>query len=223
MPFLSAQEVARRLGVNAQRVRALASQGRLPAHKLANRWLFDSELLQDHEARARSDGRPFAQDHALGLLYIASGEDPKWLADYDKWRLRRYLPRLKEIVPRLRARAESRYFRAPPSLMRRIASDGNLVRSGVSAADHYEADISARGVIEVYCVGAYARQLEHRYALRAAPEAAANMIIHRVSRSDALAGRRVMPIAVVACDLLDSTDARTRRAGVALLRRLGRR
>jgi hypothetical protein len=85
----------------------------------------------------------------------------------------------------------------------------------------YGADVSARDVIEIYCAGEYAKQVVHRYALRAVPEAQANLILHGVSQPPALAGRRVMPIAVVACDLIDSSDARTRRAGQRLLQKPG--
>lgn len=223
MPLVSAKDVAARLGVNAQRVRALAAQGRLPGSKVANRWLFDSELLHDHQIRGRSGGRPFSQPHALGLLYVASGEDASWLSEYDKWRLRRYLPRLAKLVPLLRARSQSALLRAPDSLVRRLLRDPRVVRSGVSAASDYGADISARGVVEFYCVGAYAEQLAHRYALRAVPEASANLILHRVKWQEPLSRRSVMPVGVVACDLADAADSRTRRAGRSLLQQLGGR
>jgi|SRR6267142_1169377 len=223
MPLISAQEAASRLGVNAQRVRALAAQGRLPAHKIANRWLFDSALLHDSEARSRSDGRPFAERHALALLFLASGEEPGWLSGYDSWRLRRYLPRLTRVVARLRSRSRASYFAAPDSLLRRLISYPNVARSGLSAAEHYGADISARNVIEIYCLQDAAEHLRHRYALREVPEAAANLIIHPIKVPEALAGRRIMPVGVVAADLLDSSDSRTRRAGRALLSMLAAR
>jgi excisionase family DNA binding protein len=222
MPLISAQEAASRLGINAQRVRALAGQGRLPAHKVANRWLFDSELLRDNEARPRSDGRPFSQRHALALLYLASGEAAPWVSDYDIWRLRRYLPKLAQLVPRLRLRGRVGYYSAPDSLLRRLGADAHMPRSGVSAAERYGADISARNVLEIYALDDVDR-LRHRYALREVAEAGANLIIHWVRIPDALTGRRAMPIGVVAVDLLDSSDSRTQRAGRALIQRLARR
>jgi len=223
VPVISASEAGKRLGVNAQRIRALASQGRLPGHKVANRWVFDSELLYDHLSRPRADGRPFEAAHALGLLYLASGEDAPWLAEYDRWRLRRYIAKLQDVAPRLRSRAQVSFLRAPESLLRRIDSDKRLVKSGVSAAERYGADIAARGVAEVYASHEHGDQLEHRYALRAVPEASANLILHRVRPPVALGPREAMPLAVVALDLRDSADARTRRAGEALMRRLPRR
>jgi hypothetical protein len=64
--------------------------------------------------------------------------------------------------------------------------------------------------------------LVYRYALRPAPEAAANLIVRGIDVEDVLQGRRYMPIAVVAADLADSVDSRTKRAGVKLLRSLDR-
>lgn len=220
MVLLSVHDVAARLGINAQRVRALAARGQLPASKVASRWLFDSELLHDYEVRGRAGGRPFSEVHALGLLFLASGEDPVWVPDYDKWRLRRYVSRLLDVLPRLRARAKSRCLIAPKSLLSRIERDPNVVRSGVSGADVYRADIVARGVVEVYCLDKYLDQLAYRYALREAPQAAANLIAHGLEDAQPLKGRAVMPLAVVACDLAESSDERTRRAGRRLLEKV---
>src|SRR5712692_10427044 len=130
MPQISSEDAAKRLGVSPRRVRALAGQGRLPGKKLGRMWLFDSNLLSDHVKTSASSGRPFSPEHALGLLYLASDEDPEWLSDYEKWRLRRYaLPRLRELLPRLRTRARVEFWRAPQAALRRISKDG--VRSGV--------------------------------------------------------------------------------------------
>lgn len=220
MPLISADEASKRLSVNAQRVRALASQGRLPAVKVANRWMFESDLLHDYAARRRSNGRPFRPSHALGLLYLASGEDAPWLAEYDKWRLRRYVARLLSIAPRLRSRAKLLSFRAPDSVLQRLRDDKDLILSGVSAAERYGADIAAPAVVEAYGPSAYVQRMAHRYAFRLVPEASANLLVHEVDPKIDLGRRDVMPMGVVALDLYDSVDGRTRRAGEAMIRGL---
>jgi excisionase family DNA binding protein len=221
--LVSVSEAAKRLGISARRVRALAANGRVPAQKVANRWLVEVDRLSERGRSAGARGRPFSEAHSLGLLFLAAGEDAPWLSAYEKWRLRRYaLPRLMSLLQRLRGRANVHSVRAPESLVKRLASDPSFVRSGVSAAEHHRADISGRSVLDGYYNERNFRDLVYRYALQPAPEAAANLIVRGIDVEDVLQGRRYMPIAVVAADLADSVDSRTKRAGVKLLRSLDR-
>src|SRR6267378_910558 len=87
--WLSSREVARRLGLDPSRVRRLADAGRLPARKLGHDWMFDGDLLSNAMGVSRQRGRPFSQESALGVLFLASGEDAPWLADRSRSRLRR--------------------------------------------------------------------------------------------------------------------------------------
>jgi hypothetical protein len=218
---VSSAEAARRLGLSSRRVRALAANGRVPAQKVANRWFVDVDRLSEVRGRVAAKGRPFSDRHSLGLLFLASGEDPQWLSAYEKWRLRRYaLPRLQALLPRLGRRASVHFVQAPESLVRRLAKDANFVRSGVSAAEHYGADIAGRAVLDGYYAERDFRSMVYRYALRPAPEAASNLVVRGIEAVEAIAGRRYMPRGVVAADLADSADARTRRAGMRLLRAL---
>jgi helix-turn-helix protein len=219
--LVSVADAAKRLGISARRVRALAANGRVPAQKVANRWLVEVDRLGERSRSAGASGRPFSDKHSLGLLYLASGDDALWLSAYEKWRLRRYaLPRIRSLLPRLRSRAKVHSVLAPESLLKRLASDANFVRSGVSAAEHHRADIAGRSVLDGYFSERNFRDLVYRYALESAPEAAANLIVRGIDDESVLSGRRYMPIAVVAADLADSPDARSKRAGVQLLRRL---
>jgi len=104
--------------------------------------------------------------------------------------------------------------------VKRLAQDSNFIRSGVSAAEHHGADISGRAVLDGYYRERDVKDMIYRYALRAVPEAAANLVVRGVQSEEVLSGRRYMPSAVVAVDLADSVDARTRRAGMQLLRAL---
>lgn len=221
--LVSVSDAAKRLGLSARRVRALAANGRIPAQKIANRWFVEVDRLNERSRSAGARGRPFSAKHSLGLLYLASGDDAPGLSEYEKWRLRRYaLPRLQSLLPRLRGRANVHSFNAPDSVVKRLASDANFVRSGVSAAEQYRADISGRSVLDGYYSERDLKDLAYRYALQPGPEAAANLIVRGIDDADVLSGRRYMPVAVVAADLADSVDARSRRAGVQLLRRLPR-
>lgn len=219
--LVSVSDAAKRLGISARRVRALAANGRVPAQKIANRWFVEVDRLSERGQSAGARGRPFSPKHSLGLLYLASGDDARWLSDYEKWRLRRYaLPRLESLLPRLRGRANVHSVHAPESVVKRLASDVKFVRSGVSAAELHRADISGRSVLDGYYRERDFNKLFYRYALEPAPEVAANLIVRGIEDDNPLAGRRHMPIAVVAADLADSADARSRRAGVQMLRRL---
>jgi excisionase family DNA binding protein len=217
--LMSVADAAKRLGISDRRVRALAADGRLPAQKLANRWFVEVDRLSERGRSAGARGRPFSGGHSLGLLFLASGDEAPWLSAYEKWRLRRYaLPRLQSLLPRLRTRANVHSVQAPESVVKRLANDAKFVRSGVSAAEHHQADIAARSVLDGYYSERGFEDLAYRYALQPAAEGAANLIVRGVEDPSFLSGRRFMPMAVVAVDLADSVDARTKRAGVQLLR-----
>lgn len=219
--LISVSDAAKRLGLSARRVRALAANGRIPAQKVASRWFVEVDRLSERRRSSGARGRPFSDRHSLGLLFLASGEDPQWLSAYEKWRLRRYaLPRLRELLPRLGGRAKVHSVQAPESLVKRLANDSNFARSGVSAAEHYGADVLGRSVLDGYYGERDFKDMIYRYALRPMPEAAANLVVRAIESEDVLSGRRFMPSGVVAADLADSVDPRTRRAGMQLLRAL---
>jgi hypothetical protein len=221
LKLVSVADAATRLGLSERRVRALAAKGQVPAQKIANRWFVEVDRLSERRRSAGARGRPFSDRHALGLLFLASGEDPQWLSAYEKWRLRRYaLPRLSDLMPRLNQRAGVHSVRAPESLVKRLANDPNFIRSGVSAADHYRADISSRSVLDGYYKERAFKNLVYRYALQPVPEGEANLVVRGIEDDTALSRRQFMPVAVVAADLADSADARTRRAGMQLMRGL---
>jgi hypothetical protein len=104
--------------------------------------------------------------------------------------------------------------------VKRLANDPNFIRSGVSAADHYRADISSRSVLDGYYKERAFKNLVYRYALQPVPEGEANLVVRGIEDDTALSRRQFMPVAVVAADLADSADARTRRAGMQLMRGL---
>jgi hypothetical protein len=97
-----------------------------------------------------------------------------------------------------------------------LAQDPRVVRTGVSAAADHGADISAPGVVELYAPARAVPALGRTYHLAEADEP--NALVHVVDGPwPFAAGVRVAPRHVVAFDLLDSDDERTRRAGRELL------
>lgn len=222
--WVSAADVARRLRVNEARVRALIESGALPGRKVANRWLVPSQALQGSSIAARVSGRPFSSDNAWGLLFLASGRPARWLSLIERSRLRARLRSPKfPLASRFRRRASVNYFRADERALRKIAADDQFVRSGVSAAEDHGVDLVAPGVVEGYLPTARLAKLSYEHALRGVSENAANLIVRAVDNRWPFESDRVAPEAVVAVDLIDSVDQRSRRAGSELLKRIRRR
>lgn len=221
--WISARDVARRLRVNEARVRALIARGALPARKLANRWLVPRQALQRSDIAARIAGRPFNPENAWGLLFLASGRRADWLSPVERSRLKRRLraPRF-PLASRFRRRANLNHLRGDERALRKIVADDRFVRSGVSAAEHMDADLIAPGVVEGYLPKERLAKLSYEHALRAVPESSANLIVRAVNGLWPFKSERVAPEAVVAVDLIESGDQRSRRAGSELLKRIRR-
>jgi hypothetical protein len=219
--LISSRMAARALQVHESRVRALAGERRLGARKLGGRWLIDAGELEREIKARREPGRPLDPKNAFALLFLASNEEPNWIRSDVRSRLRRKLREetLEGYLPRLRLRARRRSLRGSEAALRAIRDDPRFIRSGVSAASHHGADISASGVVEGYYPSKLLDKLLYRFALRKVPEEQANLVIREL-RDDIPIRMSVMPAAGVAADLLEAADQRTRRAGSGLLRKL---
>jgi len=221
--WIGASEVAKRLHVSEARVRALIERGALPGRKLANRWLVPAHALHNSSITARVEGRPFSSENAWGLLFLASGKPAEWLSAVERSRLKARLkaPRF-PFASRFRRRANVAYLRGDERALRKIVGDDQFVRSGVSAAEHHNVDVVAPGVVEGYLPKERLAKLSHEHALRAVPEGSANLIVRAVDDLWPFRSERVAPEAVVAVDLIDSADQRSRRAGSELLKQIRR-
>lgn len=219
--LISASEAARRLGVHPSRMRALADRGELGARKLANRWFFQRDAVEQRAAASRLGGRPYDPRNAWALLFRRSGERPAFVPMSIARRLedRRRKP-LDSLLPRLRRRAEVRYYVAPGSALEEVARRPDFVATAASASRAYAIDIKAPGVVDGYMPKKKADEVAYRYALQPSSAREANVILRAVDGPWPLAGRSVAPIAAVAVDLLGSADQRSQRAGRQLMRRL---
>lgn len=218
MKILSSREAARELGISVQRVRVLARVGKLPANKVGNRWIVEQ---LPRERRTPRNGRPLSSRSAWAFLALISGHTPSWMPASSVSRLRRRMRNCEWALGALegsQARAKTEYFRFLPVDLPRIRAEHGVVLSGLSAltsdfdlfgaADHLDAYLGARRL----------ESLKRVYR-PAAAVADANVTLRVPTQPWILSFSRA-PAAVVAADLLHDPDARIRRAGREVLRRI---
>jgi excisionase family DNA binding protein len=219
---LTVNDAADALGLHPRRVRALIASGSLAAEKLGGRWLLDAADVARANGAERPPGRPLSPSRAWAILSLIEGGTPGWLSAHEIARTRSYLRRAEPagLLPRLSRRAPVRTFRAHPADLPRLVRERAVVLSGPSAASHHGASIAAPGTVEGYVSEVRLGELVERYHLAASPNP--NVRLHVLGPGlwpfeDA----RVAPAAVVALDLLEADDERSRRAGRELLAGLG--
>jgi len=224
--LLPVSDVARDLGVDVSRVRALIASGDLDAEKLAGRWFVDPAGLAERQRLGAGAGRPLAAHNAWALLLAASGEDlPDGLDSVAKWRLRRSLAvdGLEGLRGRLVRRADVRRYWALDGELRHLRERDDLALSGSSASGAYELGLVAPDALDAYVPASVLVAVECQHALEPASPADANVILRVVPDAAwMLDGRRVAPLAAVAIDLASYPDPRSARAGIKLLQRLDR-
>src|SRR3989442_10460708 len=144
---LPVAEVAQRLVVNQQRVRAMITAGLLDARKVAGRWLVDRDSLARVQNSQRLRGRAFAPANAWAILRMAGppGSSDRYVGRLSatvRSRARAWLRKagLLDLAPRLRGRARVLRLRAHASDLARIAAEPELVRTGISAAAEHRLD-----------------------------------------------------------------------------------
>lgn len=217
---VSISEAAARLGVNRARVHQLVTKGELPAQRIGGRWLLDAGAVATRERDGVPAHRPFSSRAAWGLLSLAAGGGAPWLSPSEKSRARHRLRTLpaEEWAWMCRRRAIAHRFFAHPSALPRILADPRCVRGGVSALDTNGADLLVVGKdeAEVYAVSEDLATLVRAYALSDSDRP--NLVVRIPSEVWPFEdGAEVAPPAVVALDLIDAGDERSRRAGTALL------
>ena len=223
MPF-TVREAARRLDVSEREIRRLISAGVLQAERFANAWMVDVDTVHQRSTHRPGRGRPWAPHVAWAALWHLSGLEVTWLHPNDMSRLRR---RIREADPEslarsTRSRGRIERCRVMPIYLDRLAATDGLVRTGVSAVDDAGADLISTDAAEFYCPPELWTHLFNYYGVERAG-ADANLIVHLPTAEPDLpivAHRDVMPAAVGAVDLLESTNTRTLRAGRDLIRQL---
>lgn len=219
MYLLSVGDAARVLGVHPGRVRQLAAAGQLEAHKVGGRWLLPESAVADRHAAERPAGRPLSPRAAWGLLAAAAGQRAPWLSPSEQRRARARATgwSLEHWAWACQRRAVAHRLYAHASVIDRVADDVRVVRSGASART-VPIDVTAPGVVEGYVDASELVDLVDEYALH---EAGRANVVLRVPSPDlsVFGGQRDAPWPVVAIDLYDAGDDRSRRAAATLLAR----
>jgi hypothetical protein len=221
-------EAAQILKLSPARVRVLASQGLLPATKVADRWVVELDAVEQRRKERPPKGRRFTPQNAWGVLILASGEDLQ-LDPVVRSRLKKalLLEGLSELAPRLRDRAEVALCRSHPGEIPYVLEDEVLMRSGISAAGSVGSDLLPGREADGYVAESELRDFLDRHALHPAAGGVEGNVRLRVVPDDVwnnlnFSGRSVPPKAAVALDLAGERDARSHAAGKNLLREIDR-
>jgi excisionase family DNA binding protein len=217
--LLSVADAAVELGVSARRVRQLLASGEMDGQQVGRSWVIDGAAI--NRLRPKRVGRPWSAASAWAVLELAAGGDPE-LSPVERSRARKRLADngLDGLAVQLRSRSERRAMYAHPSALDRIGDEAEVVRGGVSALDVHDVDLIVSDEAEVYVCSSKVAGLVDRYALD--PHAYRPNLIIRVVDDDVWPfgeGVNVAPWSVVAVDLLDANDERSRRAGLELIER----
>jgi excisionase family DNA binding protein len=193
---LTVAEAAGRLGVSPRRIQALVAGGDLHAVR-RGRDRFVSVLDIDRLAAVRrAPGRPATPSGAWRRLRSPGQTE----AELDPGRL----------LSRTATRARRVLLQAHPSVLSRLAADGRVRLTGVSAAVDGVPDDE---LVEAYVEEAALQQLVDDYALL--PASSSCNVVLRVVEDGLLPDD--VPMLAVAVDLLDSLLPRHRGAGERLL------
>ena len=219
MEVRSVARAALELDVSPRRVRQLLKSGQLPGQQLGRNWVIDRGDIDG--LRRNGAGRPWSASSAWAVLELVAGHEPD-LSPVERSRAKRRLADhgLAGLVVQLRARGARHDAYAHPSVLDRVAEDDRVVRGGVSGAKEHRVDLVVRDAAEVYVRAGELADVVNSYALDEGADRP-NVIL-RVVEDEAWPFQedvRVAPWPVVAVDLLDADDERSRRAGLELIER----
>jgi excisionase family DNA binding protein len=220
--YLTASQVADRLGVSVSRVNQLVQRGDLRSSRIGAITVIPESEVERRLGTPPVDGRRFTPPNAWGILAMASGEDAAWLAPDTRYRLRGLLERdgLSAMRPRLVDRGRPRGFRAHRSLLPRIRKDDDLMLTGATAAAELRLGLLAGEAIHAYVADYALSGIKRRYRLQESDSP--NVYLRVIPWTDDRPPYRIAPEAAVALDLLEDEDPRAREVGKKLLQRLPR-
>ena len=221
--YLSVAQAAQRLGISARRVHHLVTTGDLRSSRLGAITVLPAADVERRRSLRPRDGRRLTPSNAWGVLALASGERPQWLAPDTRYRLGRLLAKhgLVALRAQLVDRAEWHAFRAHLSVLRDLRDDRALMLSGVTAAAELRLGLLAGDTVDAYVDARALTTVIARYRLRESQEP--NVILRVVpSFVPSWPPSHVAPRAAVALDLIEDDDPRGRQVGTELLGHLTR-
>ena len=218
MRLIGVADAAAELGVSQRRVRQMLADGTLRGSRIGRVWAIDRAALDLVADRSTSAGRPWKAASAWAVLALANGREIEGSAVGRSRARRRLAGGLLPLAERLRARATTRRFYGHPSVLDRLPGPARAVRTGLSATGEHRLDLIAIGGYEAYMPESDIAEVARRFALIEGAERP--NIVLRAIEDDAWPFRpdeEVAPIPVVALDLLDANDDRSKRLAVSLL------
>jgi hypothetical protein len=222
---VSIPDAARILKLSPDRVRALAVHGQLSAAKLGDRWFVERAVVERRRKEGAHAGRRFSPRNAWALIALVSGKKVEGIDPSVRSRLKRALALegFGKLSPRLSQRAEVLSFRAHPGEISHLLEDPELVRSGISAAGHYDLDLVSGREADGYLAKSKLKKFVARHALE--PAGLEGNVRLRLVPDEAwsfLEGEPFAPEAAVALDLIGESDPRSAEAGRQILRAIDR-
>ena len=218
MVDLTTSELADRLGVSSRHAVDLLARGIIDGRRLASgAWLVDSDSVARYESAARrGKGRTLDPATAWGLLWELSGLDAHWLTPRTRARVRSRIrdESVEALARAVSARTRVHRFRAAnaPKAM------SGLIATGSAAAEHLGTGLMndtrrVSGYLRDGGVEEYARS-HFLAASTGGPDLIYENTLPVAYDADA------MPAAVIAADLVASTDTRERAGGLRALAEL---
>lgn len=222
--FLSVPEASAQLGVNHSRVRALLASGQLAGEKIGGRWVVSRNGVQARLRLPHDHGRQLRPPNAWSVLALASGHAVQLGGRRDRRRMLRHLDErgIEGLLPRLRDRAVPRRFYCHPGALARLAEGDVLCLSGASAAGAHGLGLVPGEEVDAYVPHDAANAIAEKFGFEPR-DSGANVVLRVLPREvGAPMSGSVAPLAAVAVDLAEQTEARAARVGHETLRRLDR-
>lgn len=220
MQVIGVADAAAELGVSERRVRQMLASGTLPGSRIGRVWAIDRTTLDMAVGRCTSAGRPWKAASAWAVLALADGREVEGSAVARSRARQRLAAGLLPLAERLRTRAATRRFYGHPSVLDKLPGTARAVRTGLSATGEHGLDLVAIGGYEAYMPESDIADVARSFALIEGAEQP--NIVLRAVEDDAWpfqSDEEVAPIPVVALDLLDANDDRSKRLAVSLLSR----
>lgn len=219
------------LGVTPARVHALARSGQLAFRMAGRTRLIDPASVHRRKGQLRRAGRPMTSTAAWAALLTDLGAE-KWdetcrrlgLSAKQRYNLKGLIARTpaENWAALTKGRATVHRYRVRPAYIDEVLRWSGVVRSGVSATATHGLDLVAADEAEIYTDAETHRVLQAEFQLRA--RESGNMVLRVPAVPAACAqvvlDREVMPMAVVAIDLMDSEDPRSRRTANEIIEHL---
>ncbi|NGP08658.1 hypothetical protein G6038_24930 [Rhodococcus sp. 14C212] len=227
MGEMSVVDAATALGVSRRQVERLAQAGDVAVVRRVGRaLLLDASSVHRCAQMSRRRGRPWREQTAWAALTILSGLRADWISSAHRDRL---LERLRSSTPDavayLARRRSTSILRMRGWGVEMTGPGSVLVAGGISALDT-DPQMAARfglttghhSGVDGYVLDAHVEALVDAYGL--VPDLAGDVTLRVVSDSHLALTDGVVPVAVVAVDLMDSLNTRERGAGTRILQEL---